>query len=75
MLKTILSYGVTIGLGVVARNLVKATTPTSYSCSAKITLEVIGFVTGIAVGYKAKDIIIDTTENLLKKEDEKEEKK
>ena len=69
MLKNILSYGVTIGLGVATRNLVKATTPQSYSCSAKIFLEAVGFVTGVAIGYKAKDIIVNTTETLLNRKE------
>lgn len=71
ILKNVLSYGITIGLGVIGRNFVKATTPTAYSCSAKITLEVIGFVTGIAAGYKTSSIIVNTAEDILKKEDNK----
>lgn len=68
MLKNILSWGLTAGTAVIGRNLVKATTPTSYSCSAKIALETIGFVTGLVGGYLVKDKIVDTAENILKEE-------
>jgi len=75
IIKNVLSWGITAGLGVIGKNLVKATTPTSYSCSAKIALEAIGFVSGVVGGYYVKDIIVDTAEGILKKGDKKEDKK
>lgn len=75
IIKNVLSWGVTAGLAVIGKNLVKATTPTTYSCSAKIALEAIGFVSGAVAGYYVKDIIVNTAEDILKKDDKKEDKK
>ena len=74
MVKNILSWGITAGMAVIGRNLVKATTPQTYSCSAKIAVEAIGFIVGGVGGYYAKDIIVNTAEDILKgskKEDKK----
>lgn len=73
MVKNILSWGITAGMAVIGRNLVKATTPTTYSCSAKIALESIGFVSGLVGGYFVKDIIVDTAENILKSSKDKKD--
>lgn len=73
MVKSVISWGFVAGLSIIGRNLVKATTPTVYSCSAKIALEAIGFVSGAVVGYHVKDTIVNTAESIINntKEDKK----